>query len=71
MTDLRTSFQDSTLEVVATLRDRHIRTVATAQTQRADIVRAAREAVSLGADISSVSEASGLTVKEIEAAIAR
>lgn len=71
MADLRTSFQSATLEVVASLRDQHISTVIAEQRQRGDLFRAVREAIKLGADIDSLSEASGLTVDEIRKDIAR
>jgi hypothetical protein len=71
MADLFQSFQSATLEVVASLRDRHIGDVLSEQRSRSELLRGVREALKNGADINSVSEASGLTVEEIRKDIER
>ena len=66
MTDLRNSFSQATLEVVATLRDRTIAARIAELRQDDELTLALRSSLRNGVDINSLSDASGLTVSEIQ-----
>ena len=59
---------ESTLEVVATLRDSSIRSSARAQREHEEFLSAVAQAYKLGVDINALSDESGLPVDQILAA---
>lgn len=65
MTQLNTSLFSGTLEAVASLRDRHIEARVEELKREDEVTLALRSALSMGMNINSLSEASGLTVSEI------
>jgi hypothetical protein len=62
---------ESTLSVVSTLRDGSIRSQVRATREHDELIRVTAQAYSFGVDINALSDASGLTVKEIMDAASR
>jgi uncharacterized protein YerC len=71
MTQFRDNPFSSALDVVATLRDRQIEARIAELKREDEMTVALRQMLRNGADINSLSDASGLTVKEIERQIER
>lgn len=71
MTHIRTNPFDETREVVATLRDRVIEASISELARQDDLTMALRGALKNGMDINTLSEASGLTPKDIRARVGR
>jgi hypothetical protein len=71
MADFRNSPFSGTLDVVATLRDRQIESAVEDLRRQDEVTVALRASLRNGVDINSLSEASGLTIREILARIER
>lgn len=71
MADFRNSPFVGTLDVVATLRDRQIEASIDELRRHDELTLALRGALDNGVDISSLSDASGLTVEAIKDRVAR
>lgn len=71
MNDLRDNPFDATREVVITLRDRAIEASVSELKHQDELTLAVRSALKNGMDINDLSEASGLTPKQIQARVER
>src|SRR4051794_12666981 len=71
MTDLRKNPFDGTRDVVITLRDRAIEASIAELKRQDELTVALRSALKNGVDVNELSEASGLTVKEIRMRVER
>ena len=71
MTNFRDNPFSGALDVVATLRDRTIESRLADLRREDELTLALRESLANGVDINSLSDASGLTVSEIERRVGR